>query len=194
MIEQGSTRRGGNETQAEIQKAIEEAQRAVQDARQDALEAARQARAAAQGAGRAGRPSNADARPGQNVIVIPNDGGEDVRISVDGQGVHLSQGDRETIIPVRDIVPRGAVQMTYALSAALIAIAVVGPIVRFVLRRWDKRLDNAVISAAVQARLDAMDRNIDTVALEMERVSEGQRFTSKLLEQRPMEHAQRSDR
>jgi hypothetical protein len=46
----------------------------------------------------------------------------------------------------------------------------------------------------VQARLDAMERNIDTVAVELERVSEGQRFTNKLLEQRPMEHAQRIDR
>ena len=30
-----------------------------------------------------------------------------------------------------------------------------------------------------------MERNIDTVAVEMERLSEAQRFTSKLLEQRP---------
>ena len=52
----------------------------------------------------------------------------------------------------------------------------------------------ATLSAGVQARLDAMERNIDTVAIELERVSEGQRFTAKLLEQRPLEHAQRSDR
>ena len=39
--------------------------------------------------------------------------------------------------------------------------------------------------AQLAQRFDAMERNIDTVAVEMERLSEAQRFTSKLLEQRP---------
>lgn len=184
-----------NARQAEIQQAIQDAQRAVQAAAADARAAARQARTAAQGARNAdqgGAPARAGDRPG--TIVINQDDGDPVRISVDREGIHVYQNDNSTTIPLRDVVPRGAVQISYAISAALIAVAIVGPLMRFFLRRVDRRMDSAAISAAVQARLDAMDRNIDTVAVELERVSEGQRFTAKLLEQRPMEHAQRSDR
>ena len=106
----------------------------------------------------------------------------------------MRQGDNTTTIPIRDVVPRGVVQISYAVSAALVAVAIVGPLLRFFLRRYERTSITTKLSAEVQGRLDAMDRNIDTVAVELERVSEGQRFTAKLLEQRPMEHAQRIDR
>ena len=72
------------------------------------------------------------------------------------------------------------------------------PIARAFARWLDRRsivsATSSQIDGALQARLEAMERNIDTVAIEVERVSEGQRFTNRLLEQRPVEHAQRSDR
>ncbi len=78
---------------------------------------------------------------------------------------------------------------------ATLAFIIVGwPIARAFARRMDRRAVTTQLSAEVQTRLDAMERNIDTVAIELERVSEGQRFTNRLLEQRPLEHAQRSDR
>ena len=139
--------------------------------------------------GRAGTAS------GQGTIVIPGDGDRpDVSINVDRSGIHVTQGDNHTTIPIQDVVPRGAVQITYAVSAALIAVAIVGPLLRFFLRRFERRQATGQLSAGVQARLDAMERNIDTVAVELERVSEGQRFTNRLLEQRPLEYAQRPDR
>ena len=63
------------------------------------------------------------------------------------------------------------------------------PIARAVARYLDRRgrtvrADN-MLEAQLAQRFDAMERNIDTVAVEMERLSEAQRFTSKLLEQRP---------
>jgi hypothetical protein len=184
--------------QAEIQRAIEDAQRAAQDAAQNARAAAERAQEAAQSAD-AADPADA-AGPEQpasegGVIVFPSDNGPDIRLRVDGNGIHVDQdGKPEVIIPIHDVVPRGAVQITYAVCATLAIIAVVGPLLRFFLRRAERRAVTTQLSAEVQARLDAMDRNIDTVAVELERVSEGQRFTNKLLEQRPLEHAQRSDR
>ena len=180
---------------AEIQQAIQDAQQAVRDAGNAARDAGRAARDAAREASRA-VDGQAPARAGNSnaTIVIPSDGGDDIQINVDGGGIHVRQGDHNTTIPVHDIVPRGAVQMTYAISAALVAVAIVGPIVRYCVRRYERQSFSAKVSAEVQARLDAMERNIDTVAVEVERVSEGQRFTNKLLEQRPMEHAQRIDR
>jgi hypothetical protein len=185
--------------QQEIENAIREAQRAVEAATKEAVAAQQEARAAAQEAAQARAQARGDAAqgPGSGVIVFPSDGDNPpVTIRVDGQGIHVSQaGGNETTIPIHDVVPRGAVQITYALSAALIAVAIVGPLLRFFLRRVERRQATGQLSAGVQSRLDAMERNIDTVAVELERVSEGQRFTNRLLEQqRPLEHAQRSDR
>ena len=186
--------------QQEIDKAITEAQRAVQAAMQEAEAAQQQAREAAQEA-RQARAQAQDARgqaaPGNGVIVFPSGNGEpDVRISVGPRGLSVAQDGRpDVLIPIHDVVPRGAVQITYALSAALIAVAIVGPLLRFFLRRFERRQVTSQLSQGVRDRLDAMERNIDTVAVELERVSEGQRFTNRLLEQqRPLEHAQRSDR
>lgn len=182
----------GNPRQAEIQQAIQDAQQAVQAAQQEARAAQREARVAAQEAKAA---AQGQAAQGPGTIVIPSDGGgPPVTIRVDGSGIHVTQSGNETVIPIHDVVPRGAVQMTYAVCTALVAIVLVGPLLRYFLRRVERRQVTATLSAGVQARLDAMERNIDTVAVELERVSEGQRFTAKLLEQRPLEHAQRIDR
>ncbi len=180
-----------SQQQAEIQRAIEDAQRAAQDAAQNARDAVERAQNAAQSAddARAGQPAR------EGTIVFPSDNGPDIELRVDGNGIHVQQpGKPEVIIPIHDVVPRGAVQITYAVCATLVIVALVGPLLRFFLRRAERRAVTTQLSAEVQARLDAMDRNIDTVAVELERVSEGQRFTNKLLEQRPLEHAQRSDR
>ena len=181
--------------------ATQDGRAAAQDARtaaQDARSAAQDAKAAAQHAIANAQPPTPPALPAPprppGTIVIPSDGGDAVSISVDGSGIHVTQGESSTTIPIRDVVPRGAVQMTYAICAMLVAVAFVGPLVRFFLRRHERRAVSATLSAGVQARLDAMDRNIDTIAVELERVSEGQRFTSKLLEQRPREAVPRLDR
>ena len=117
-------------------------------------------------------------------IVIPNGAGEDITINVDGSGIHVSQNGHEAVIPIRDVVPRGAVLMTYAVCASFAFIIVGWPVARAFSRWLDRRGASNRISADVQGRLDAMDRNIDTVAVELERVSEGQRFTAKLLAER----------
>lgn len=186
-------------TQAEVQNAVEQAVRDARTAAQDMKTALQDATTAAQDARTAAQDALANAQAPTPVqppgtIVFPTDGGNPVSIRVDGEGIHLSQNGNETVVPIRDVVPRGAVQITALVSAALIAVALLGPLLRFFLRRHERRALSAQLSTAVQARLDAMDRNIDTVAVELERVSEGQRFTAKLLEQRPLEHAQRIDR
>ena len=121
---------------------------------------------------------------GSPTIVIPNGAGEDITINVDGSGIHVMQNGHEAVIPIRDVIPRGAVLMTYAVCASFAFIIVGWPVARAFSRWLDRRGASNRISADVQGRLDAMDRNIDTVAVELERVSEGQRFTAKLLAER----------
>ncbi len=171
---------------ADAKTSIADAQTAAADARTaraDAQTAAADAKTAAQDAA---AQAQGAARPPGTIVINRNDG-EPISFRVDGTGIHVTQGETNTTIPLRDIVPRGAVQMTYAICAMLVAVAFVGPLLRFFLRRHERRAISATVSAAVQARLDAMECNIDTVAVELERVSEGQRFTSKLLEQRSAE-------
>ena len=54
-------------------------------------------------------------------------------------------------------------------------------------RGWARRLEQggpAKLPAEVLARLERMEQAIDSIAVEVERISEGQRFTTKLLAER----------
>jgi len=56
-------------------------------------------------------------------------------------------------------------------------------------RAYAKRISNegggqARIPSDVSARLERMEQAIDSIAVEVERISEGQRFTTKLLSER----------
>jgi hypothetical protein len=72
------------------------------------------------------------------------------------------------------IVPLGAFT-----CAIVLAIGV--PIARAYSRRMDAESKNPRLPAEVTDRLERMEQALDSVALEVERISEGQRFTTKLL-------------
>lgn len=72
------------------------------------------------------------------------------------------------------IVPVGAFIM-----AIVIAIGV--PLARAYARKMDAESRNPRIPPEIAERLERMEQAIDSVALEVERISEGQRFTTKLL-------------
>ena len=72
------------------------------------------------------------------------------------------------------VVPLGAF-----LCAIVLAIGV--PIARAYSRRMDAESKNPRLPAEVTDRLERMEQALDSVALEVERISEGQRFTTRLL-------------
>jgi hypothetical protein len=43
---------------------------------------------------------------------------------------------------------------------------------------------NPVIPSAIEGRLERIEQAVDSIAVEVERISEGQRFTAKLLSER----------
>lgn len=186
----------------QVKQTIQDAQRAARDAARAARDEAQQTLNEAQTGARdqnpEGEPQPAQAPTREGVIVIPGDAGEDVEIKVDQKGINVCQEGTCTTIPIQDVVPRGAVEISFAFFGSIAFMVVGFPIARAFARWLDRRsivsATNTQIDGALQARLEAMERNIDTVAIEVERVSEGQRFTNRLLEQRPVEHAQRSDR
>ena len=64
-------------------------------------------------------------------------------------------------------------------SAPIIALGL--PIARALARRIDAQAAAPRVAPEVVARLEHMERAIDTIAIEIERISEAQRFTTRLL-------------
>jgi hypothetical protein len=67
-----------------------------------------------------------------------------------------------------------------------IVITILGlPLVRVIARRLDRReTASAPALAKIEERLGRLETGIDAIAVEVERISEGQRFTTKLLAER----------
>lgn len=61
------------------------------------------------------------------------------------------------------------------------ATVIFTPMARAYARRMEKEGSNSRLSPDVTARLERMENAIDSIAIEVERISEGQRFTTKLL-------------
>jgi hypothetical protein len=71
------------------------------------------------------------------------------------------------------------------IGVASIPIMVIGiPIARAYAARLGRTPVTPAIPLEVAARLERMEQAIDSIAVEVERISEGQRFTTKLLAER----------
>ena len=58
------------------------------------------------------------------------------------------------------------------------------PFVRVIARRLDRRDVSPVNLSRIEERLGRLEAGVDSIAVEVERISEGQRFTTKLLAER----------
>jgi hypothetical protein len=67
------------------------------------------------------------------------------------------------------------------LFASMPVVAIGFPIARAFARRIEGEGLRPAIPSDVSARLERMEQSIDSIAVEVERISEGQRFTTKLL-------------
>ena len=65
--------------------------------------------------------------------------------------------------------------------ATAIILAIGLPVARAYSRRVDAESKNPRVPSEVADRLERMEQAIEAVAIEVERISEGQRFTTKLL-------------
>ena len=79
------------------------------------------------------------------------------------------------------VVIVGIIGGTIMISMITMAVAQI-----FSSRRRNKELPDASV-ARLEARLERMEQAIDAMAVEMERVAEGQRFTSRLLADKHVE-------
>lgn len=103
----------------------------------------------------------------------------------------LAQGRGATVASTRsrrsdeipDLPPNVRdVSMLFIISLA--AAVILTPLVRTVGRILERRVPQQQLSPQLAAQLTRMEQAIETVAIEVERVSEGQRFATKLLSER----------
>ena len=92
----------------------------------------------------------------------------------------------ETVVGVpaydaNDIIPPQAVDISLAFFFTIAAIIIGLPIARAFARRMDRKGGTAQIPSEVSSQLAQLNQAVDAIALEVERISEGQRFTTRLL-------------
>jgi hypothetical protein len=72
-----------------------------------------------------------------------------------------------------------SISVAFFLTMAIIIIGL--PLARAFSRRMDRRGGTAQIPNEVSSQLAHLNQAVDAIALEVERISEGQRFTTRLL-------------
>lgn len=86
-----------------------------------------------------------------------------------------------TMPPASEIVPPQVVDISIAFFL-MIAVIIIGlPLARAFARRMDRRSAAPQMPTEVSAQLAQLNQAVDAIALEVERISEGQRFTTRLL-------------
>ena len=92
-------------------------------------------------------------------------------------------GEQTTIgmPPASDIIPPQAVDISVAFFITMAIIIIGLPLARAFARRMDRKVATPQISNDVSAQLAHLSQAVDAIALEVERITEGQRFTTKLL-------------
>jgi antitoxin (DNA-binding transcriptional repressor) of toxin-antitoxin stability system len=128
---------------------------------------------------------------GQTVVITQSDGSvQRIDVAADGkvvtsnlEGSATSQPAYLPEPPRRKQLPDGLVDMMGIIFGSVTIMSLGTPIVRAWARRFEKRTEMKQ-QVAVEQRLAAIEQAIETVAVEVERISEGQRFTTKLLADR----------
>ena len=156
-------------TDQDLQKAAQDLREAVRNNVNQELikaraQAAAQAAVAQSGGIIAGQPTPPTG-PGQFTIQRP-----------DGRNTIVSfpRGFDNTI-------PPQAVDITVAFFLTIAVIIIGLPLARAFARRMDRRGGPAEIPNEISSQLTHLSQAVDAIAVEVERISEGQRFTSRLI-------------
>ncbi len=140
---------------------------------------------------------------GQRTITIPDGKGGSTTIVMDKDGVAVGgrrilpaytngPPGREREMPVRRSIFDNSVLM------ALLLIALGAPVFRIVMHLLERRTASSPADAENARRLQAIERAVESIAEEVERMSEAQRFTTRVLTERSQsparEFASRAER
>ncbi|MEX1112833.1 MAG: hypothetical protein WED32_00020 [Patescibacteria group bacterium] len=102
------------------------------------------------------------------------------RVTVIAPGVPGVATTRPPWVPPDDIPPR--VQEVAIASMFMLVMIIIGfPIARAIARRIDRTGHSPKVPVEVTTQLTQLNQAVESIAVEVERISEGQRFTTKLL-------------
>jgi hypothetical protein len=172
------------------QQARQEQQQAVRDAQQEVRDAQQQLRDAQQQLREATTP---DQRGAANQAIMAAQGAIDAAQNelrrVQSQ-VGSNQGFPGITIqpphyPQAPTIPAGAIDIAFGLFITCAVIVVGWPISRALGRRFEKRGTTPLLDASVADQLQRIEQAVEAVAIEVERVSESQRFLTRLQEKSP---------
>jgi len=93
-------------------------------------------------------------------------------------------GTQQITIPpntFENVIPQQVVDISIAFFLTMAAIIIGLPLARAFARRMDRRGGSAQVSGEISSQLTHLNQAVDAIALEVERISEGQRFTTRLL-------------
>jgi len=68
-----------------------------------------------------------------------------------------------------------------AFFASIVVVVIGRPMVKAIAAKAEADAKNPQLPAEIMGRFERMEQSIDAIAVEVERISEGQRFTTKLL-------------
>ena len=112
--------------------------------------------------------------------------GQSIREAIEEVKQEIAQARAEGIREIRvepqfeDAIPKGAVDISIAFFGAMAFIIVGLPLARAFARRMDRRGESASASE-ITPRLERIEQAVEAIAIEVERVSEGQRYTTRAI-------------
>jgi hypothetical protein len=71
----------------------------------------------------------------------------------------------------------------------IIIVSIGIPLVRALAKKWERQPSRLAIAPEIEQRLARIEHSVDAIAIEVERISEGQRFTTKLFAERAAQPA-----
>jgi len=154
-----ATQDAARQAQVQAQEQLRQAQQQMQDAQRQAQEAQRDAQRAIEDAQREAADAIREAQAG---TTPPPPWGPDFP-------------------PGGPVVPEGAIIIAIAFFAMCAIIAIGYPLARAFGRRMDRKGAALAQDPDTRVRLERIEQAVDAIALEVERISEGQRFASKVL-------------
>ncbi|HEX7979119.1 MAG TPA: hypothetical protein VF461_10980 [Gemmatimonadaceae bacterium] len=167
----------------EMQQEVRDAQQQVRDAQQQMLDAQQQLREA----------TTADQRGAANQAIR---GAQDAIRAAENQLRRVQEQTRSTPFVFTTqppnlpnlpgpMIPPQAVDIAIAFFVTCVVIVVGWPISRALGRRFEKRGATPLLDASVADQLQRIEQAVEAVAIEVERISESQRFLARLQEKSP---------
>jgi len=140
----------------------QQVQQQVQQATADARQATREAQQAAREAGAIGQG--------------PRAGGPMGPVGVPMIGVRGGPGDMDIPPRVKDV----SIAFFVMLAAVIIGL----PLMRAIARRIERGTPRVAMPPEMQSQIQHLMQSVDAISIEVERISEGQRFATKMLAER----------